>query len=134
MPDESLLVDRPLVLLSNFLENKRNTELWVAELWGLTAVRATEWREQMLSSPGALGVGIRVSDDGTDVYSYVLFYPGTEPLILVDARRRVEWTFGVANFSTFRVRPLKIGRNEQCPCGSGRKYKRCHEPELRAEH
>ena len=20
----------------------------------------------------------------------------------------------------------KIGRNEQCPCGSGRKYKRCH--------
>ncbi len=20
----------------------------------------------------------------------------------------------------------KIGRNEKCPCGSGRKYKRCH--------
>ncbi len=20
----------------------------------------------------------------------------------------------------------KIGRNEQCPCGSGRKYKKCH--------
>ncbi|NOX23939.1 MAG: hypothetical protein GXP36_12760 [Actinobacteria bacterium] len=20
----------------------------------------------------------------------------------------------------------KIGRNERCPCGSGRKYKRCH--------
>ena len=23
-------------------------------------------------------------------------------------------------------RPVKIGRNEQCPCGSGKKYKRCH--------
>ncbi|HIB13207.1 MAG: hypothetical protein CL755_14660 [Chloroflexi bacterium] len=22
--------------------------------------------------------------------------------------------------------PGKIGRNERCPCGSGRKYKRCH--------
>jgi len=22
-------------------------------------------------------------------------------------------------------RPIKIGRNDQCPCGSGRKYKRC---------
>jgi preprotein translocase subunit SecA len=20
----------------------------------------------------------------------------------------------------------KVGRNEQCPCGSGKKYKRCH--------
>lgn len=23
-------------------------------------------------------------------------------------------------------KPLKIGRNEPCPCGSGKKYKRCH--------
>lgn len=22
--------------------------------------------------------------------------------------------------------PKKIGRNELCPCGSGKKYKRCH--------
>jgi len=22
----------------------------------------------------------------------------------------------------------KIGRNEKCPCGSGRKYKKCHGP------
>jgi len=22
--------------------------------------------------------------------------------------------------------PSKVGRNETCPCGSGRKYKRCH--------
>jgi uncharacterized protein YecA (UPF0149 family) len=21
---------------------------------------------------------------------------------------------------------LKIGRNEKCPCGSGKKYKKCH--------
>lgn len=25
-----------------------------------------------------------------------------------------------------RVEPRQIGRNEPCPCGSGRKYKRCH--------
>jgi preprotein translocase subunit SecA len=23
-------------------------------------------------------------------------------------------------------RPPKVGRNERCPCGSGKKYKRCH--------
>jgi preprotein translocase subunit SecA len=26
----------------------------------------------------------------------------------------------------FRRESRKIGRNEQCPCGSGKKYKRCH--------
>ena len=24
----------------------------------------------------------------------------------------------------------KVGRNEQCPCGSGRKYKKCHGTDL----
>ena len=27
---------------------------------------------------------------------------------------------------TVRGDRTKIGRNEKCPCGSGRKYKRCH--------
>ena len=25
--------------------------------------------------------------------------------------------------------PKRIGRNELCPCGSGKKYKRCHDDE-----
>ena len=24
------------------------------------------------------------------------------------------------------VPPSKVGRNEPCPCGSGKKYKQCH--------
>ena len=27
---------------------------------------------------------------------------------------------------TVRGERAKIGRNEKCPCGSGKKYKRCH--------
>jgi preprotein translocase subunit SecA len=27
--------------------------------------------------------------------------------------------------SQFPLRPIKVGRNEPCPCGSGKKYKRC---------
>jgi uncharacterized protein YecA (UPF0149 family) len=27
------------------------------------------------------------------------------------------------------VRRRKVGRNEPCPCGSGKKYKKCHEAE-----
>jgi preprotein translocase subunit SecA len=27
---------------------------------------------------------------------------------------------------TFRRETPKVGRNELCPCGSGKKYKNCH--------
>jgi uncharacterized protein YecA (UPF0149 family) len=27
-----------------------------------------------------------------------------------------------------KIKRPKIGRNESCPCGSGRKYKHCHGP------
>ncbi|MFN3194309.1 MAG: SEC-C metal-binding domain-containing protein [Aureliella sp.] len=30
-----------------------------------------------------------------------------------------------ANDSTFRNEGVKIGRNEKCPCDSGKKYKKC---------
>ena len=31
----------------------------------------------------------------------------------------------VRNPETKEVRVLKVGRNEPCPCGSGKKYKKC---------
>jgi uncharacterized protein len=35
-----------------------------------------------------------------------------------------DW-FGAANMNAGPARSNKVGRNEPCPCGSGRKYKRC---------
>jgi hypothetical protein len=76
----ALLVDRPIVLLSDLQANKVNKKLWVSELWGLTVVRAIEWEEQMRTSPGALGVGIRLIDGEFDEYSFIFFFPGVESL------------------------------------------------------
>ena len=39
-----------------------------------------------------------------------LMYDGKIPIMV---QERVKW-------------PKKIDRNELCPCGSGKKYKRCH--------
>ncbi|MGH9267848.1 MAG: SEC-C metal-binding domain-containing protein, partial [Acidimicrobiales bacterium] len=42
---------------------------------------------------------------------------------------RAETTEGEAleeSWSQGPTRSDKVGRNEPCPCGSGRKYKRCH--------
>ncbi len=32
------------------------------------------------------------------------------------------------NYKPAPKRILKVGRNDPCPCGSGKKYKDCHEP------
>jgi preprotein translocase subunit SecA len=32
---------------------------------------------------------------------------------------------GASEGSTLRESPTKIGRNSPCPCGSGKKYKKC---------
>jgi uncharacterized protein YecA (UPF0149 family) len=41
-----------------------------------------------------------------------------------------EWRLSAASeqAATTRGTGRKIGRNERCPCGSGRKYKHCHGP------
>jgi hypothetical protein len=46
------------------------------------------------------------------------------------ARQSVNASFGISSGPYFwqsdgRRRGVKVGRNELCPCGSGRKYKRC---------
>lgn len=49
---------------------------------------------------------------------------------LVDELRRQGVRPGMVNLTPAYLRqskkPPKVGRNEPCPCGSGRKYKRCH--------
>ena len=44
------------------------------------------------------------------------------------ARKRALRVLAEANNSTREQKnsPRKVGRNQPCPCGSGKKYKRCH--------
>jgi uncharacterized protein YecA (UPF0149 family) len=47
--------------------------------------------------------------------------------------RNVNYSYGAAasggqdaKVETFHRNTPKVGRNDPCPCGSGRKYKKCH--------
>jgi uncharacterized protein YecA (UPF0149 family) len=33
---------------------------------------------------------------------------------------------GPSQSQTVKNRDAKVGRNDPCPCGSGKKYKKCH--------
>ena len=36
------------------------------------------------------------------------------------------WSYETPNSENTPIISKKIGRNEACPCGSGKKYKNCH--------
>ena len=119
----TLLNDRPLVFMCDLVENHADRQSWISHLGGLTSLRAAEWREQMRDRKPVLGIGIRIMGEH-DEYSYLL--ADSYVKIPASLRRALEWRFGVANFRAFQTRRLIVGRNDPCPCGSGRKYKRCH--------
>ena len=64
-----------------------------------------------------------VKEEGTDPYCgkcgfwWDKKYGSTEPGEKLPESRR--------SYNQYRA-PIKIGRNEQCPCGSGKKFKKCH--------
>ena len=51
--------------------------------------------------------------------------PSEAPSAFARAERR-EAHGGSDEVQTVRREGRKVGRNEPCPCGSGKKYKRCH--------
>lgn len=117
-----LLVNRPLIYMCDNTQDWLDKQAWLDKLLGLTALRASEWRTQMNGKQPVLGIGVRTM--GLDrEYSYVLVSKAQMP---PDLSRILQWKFGKANFRTFQTTPLSVGRNEQCPCGGGRKYKHCH--------
>ena len=65
---------------------------------------------------GRLGSGIDVIEGAVEISEYLyrlreleLMHDGKIPIMV---QERANW-------------PKKIGRNELCPCGSGKKYKKC---------
>lgn len=88
----------------------------------LAAVRALEITEKSGEPCETLAIGHRVDATGVD-YRYALV---PAPLPVPENRRRSTLhSFGTFDLARMTVMPLRAGRNEQCPCGSGRKFKYC---------
>ncbi|MEU7219709.1 YecA family protein [Nocardia iowensis] len=120
----TIIVNRPLIYMVDFFDNCPNKKEWLAMLWGLTAVRSMEWRSYKKEESNTLGVGVRVMNDGSEEYSFILIRPGISlPDSLV---RQTQWIFGEMDARLLQARQPRVGRNERCPCGSQKKFKRCH--------
>lgn len=118
-----VLHDRPMVFMCDIETNVGDAREWRLEVAGLTMSRYAEWQEQMRTPVPILGIGVRLVG-GIVEYTYV-FGHGPSP-VTGQIRRHYEWKYGVANFRSCSTHRLRLGRNDPCPCGSGRKAKRCH--------
>ncbi|WP_457551472.1 YecA family protein [Desulfobacula sp.] len=78
--------------------------------WGIA-----EWP----SSSIALGtIRFAIEEQNTDFYKQLLIRHKKLKAIYLNCRQK--------NFSAVQpIKTLKIGRNDPCPCGSGKKYKKC---------
>lgn len=72
--------------------------------------RQTRHEDMVLTHDSAIGAG---------------FAANKEPITSRDGQQRAQQPSGGQKVQQIRVGP-KIGRNDPCPCGSGKKYKNCH--------
>jgi len=51
-------------------------------------------------------------------------HPSTSKPAAKESESETEKTQEISSETIYRVEP-KVGRNDSCPCGSGKKYKKC---------
>ena len=124
------LRDRLVYACSHF-HRWSSTEEWLIEVRDLTSLRHSQALQTGApDETTTLGVGVLVEERGGQSavsYSFLMF-KGREAEVEMpeDIRRYYEWSYGVHNHRAGETRELIVRRNEPCPCGSGKKYKKCH--------
>ena len=75
-------------------------------------------------APSWFGVAIH-PDDQSVLYGYSAQFEWEKDEAMEEASHSFSSGLGV-KFENGKPRKRKIGRNDPCPCGSGKKYKKCH--------
>lgn len=117
--------DRLLVFGCARADQYDEIERFDADLAAVASVRCREVREQGGRISAVLAVGHLVADGYID-YRYVYMEPPIDAPD--DLKRIVLHGYGRFDLASGRAVPVQAGRNDPCPCGSGRKFKYCERP------
>lgn len=124
---------RPMYMDSSGTVDLEKAETWVRGFWEAISLEPEGWealvrdeRTQILVEPFVTLIDIGEFDDHPDPDNThevrresAQFIPKVLPALRALAQIRAS-----DDIDTIR-RARKVGRNEPCPCGSGKKYKRC---------
>jgi len=101
--------DAKYILYSTTKENRYQDDLELIEEFA----KRVEWLK--------LDV-LEVKDDTVEFKAY---YQDSEGIQVLHERSRFEQEDGIWKYKDGELYNSKIERNESCPCGSGKKYKKC---------
>lgn len=112
-------------------------DLWIEGFAQAMALRPEIWRTyladletDMADGVAQLSLLIAVARNESDLDSLTInAFQDRAPAVLLDTIVRLHGAWrrngGVASFPAVATMPLKVGRNDPCRCGSGKKSKRC---------
>lgn len=121
---------RPMYMDTNGNVDLEKVDLWVKGFWAAMSLAPEGWEDLaddehgvFLIEPFAMLIDKFEDDPDPDVDDDVRrecaeFIPQVLPILSEIALFR-------ARDEDEQIRGPKVGRNEPCPCGSGKKYKRC---------
>jgi len=125
---------RPRFLLGDQKPARDAVRAWVRGFWKAMALEPGTWnalieddRTQVVIRPflGFFDLGELEPDDIADDFEDMLDeHAALIPRMILILRKLARIRHAAAQ-APWPPRQTKIGRNEPCPCGSGRKYKRC---------
>jgi hypothetical protein len=98
-------------------------ERFDADLAALACVRARELAEQGNTVELLLAVGHVVADGQYIDHRYIYMEPPRE--VPDELKSSVLHEYGRFDLARGKMLPIEAGRNEPCPCGSGKKFKNC---------
>jgi SEC-C motif len=81
-------------------------------------------KKYQMKAPSWFGVGVDAFD-GSLLFGYNAEFEWEKNDELEEATRTLSRDSGI-KFVDGKPRKRKVGRNDPCPCGSGKKYKKCH--------
>jgi uncharacterized protein len=125
---------RPAFVSTHARPAHADVRTWTRGFWRAMALAPTEWhalaadaRTQVIISPfiGFIDAGIDDRFEPADDIDNRLDQAASDIPRAVLLLRKIANLRATRSVAAPAARPTKIGRNDPCPCGSGKKFKRC---------
>ena len=113
-------------MLTEPVEVEKGTVAELAEKYGMDVVRFGGFLDginESLKTPNPVDTIVAESEVTVDIDLEKLYYLPQWDALLTEERRKE--LYKAQKKSMTVVKGKKIGRNDPCPCGSGKKYKQC---------
>jgi len=101
-------------------------EAFVAKDWDYLEKTSTlQTKEELSQMPDLKWLKLEVLDAYDDIVEFKAYYIENNKIAILHEKSRFIQEDGVWKYADGELFNAKVERNEPCPCGSGKKFKKC---------